>query len=110
MICTLNPLSKENLKSILVQPKNAIVKQYQELFRMDGSELEFSEEALDRIVDKAMERNIGARGLRSIIEKSMQDLMFEIPDQPDIEKVIITDEFIDGKADVLICRKKNMIA
>lgn len=107
VVCTLNSLSKNDLKSILVQPKNAIIKQYQELFAMDNVELVFSEEALDKIADKAIAMNIGARGLRSILEKSMRDLMFEIPDQSDIEKVIITDEFIDGKADVIIYRNIN---
>ena len=111
VVCTLKSLSKNDLKSILVQPKNAIIKQYQELFRMDGVELEVSEEALDKIADKAIAMNIGARGLRSILEKSMRDLMFNMPDQSDIKKITITGEFIEGKSDVLINRtKKNKIA
>lgn len=111
VVCTLNSLSKNDLKSILVQPKNAIIKQYQELFAMDNVELEFSEDSLDKIADKAIAMNTGARGLRSILEKSMRDLMFDIPDQTDIEKVIITDEFIDGKANALIYRtEKDKIA
>ena len=111
IITTLQPLSKENLKSILIQPKNALTKQYQELLAMDGVELEFSEDSLDKIADKAIAMNTGARGLRSILEKSMRDLMFDIPDQTDIEKVIITDEFIDGKANALIYRtEKDKIA
>lgn len=111
VITTLNPLNKDHLKCILVQPKNAIIKQYQELFRMDGVELEVTEEALDKMADKAIAMNTGARGLRSILENSMRDLMFEIPDQSDIKKVIITDEFIDGKADALMYRtEKNKIA
>jgi ATP-dependent Clp protease ATP-binding subunit ClpX len=111
VITTLQPLSKEDLKSILIQPKNAIVRQYQELFAMNNVELEFSDDALDRIAHKAMERQIGARGLRSILENSMRDLMFEIPDQADIKKITITSDYIDGKTDAIIHRtKKNKIA
>lgn len=111
IITTLNPLSEEDLKNILVQVKNAIIKQYQELFRMDGVELVFSEEALDRIADKATAINTGARGLRSIIENVMRDFMYEIPDQTDITKITITGGCIDGKEDALICRtKKGKIA
>lgn len=111
VICTLNPLSKEDLKSILVQPKNAIIKQYQELFKMDGVELDLTEDALDRIVDKAIERKTGARGLRSIIENVMRDLMYNLPDQTDITKITITGDYIDGKADAMIYRtKKNKTA
>ena len=111
VITTLQPLSKKDLKSILIQPKNAIIKQYQELFKMDGVELVFSEDALEKIADKAITMNIGARGLRSIFEKSMCDLMFEIPDRTDIKKITITGDYIDGKANALIYRtKKNKIA
>lgn len=107
IITALNPLSKSDLKNILVQPKNAIIKQYQELFRMDGVELEVLEDALDRIAHKAIERHTGARGLRSILEKSMRDLMYEIPNQADIKKVTITSDYIDGKADALIYRSND---
>lgn len=111
IITVLNPLSKNDLKNILVQVKNALTKQYQELFRMDGVKLEFEDDALDRIAHKAMERHTGARGLRSILENAMRDLMFQIPDQADIKKVTITSDYIDGKADALIYRtKKNKIA
>ena len=75
----LNPLDRKALRSILVEPKNSIVKQYQKLFEMDGIELGFTEEALDFIVDKAMEYKLGARGLRSIVESVMMDAMFEVP-------------------------------
>ena len=77
----LNPLDKEALRRILVQPKNSIVKQYIKLFAMDGIKLSFTEEALDYIVDKAVEYKLGARGLRSIVESVMMDAMFEIPSQ-----------------------------
>ena len=75
----LNPLDREALRSILVEPKNSIIKQYKKLFEMDGIELGFTDEALDFIVDKAMEYKLGARGLRSIVESVIMDAMFEIP-------------------------------
>ena len=75
----LNPLDRDALRSILVEPKNSIVKQYKKLFEMDGIELTFTDEALDFIVDKAMEYKLGARGLRSIVESVIMDAMFEIP-------------------------------
>lgn len=77
----LNPLDREALRQILVEPKNSIVKQYMKLMEMDGIELKFDEEALDYIVDKAVEYKLGARGLRSIVEALMNDAMFEIPSQ-----------------------------
>ena len=79
MLTYLNPLDREALRSILVEPKNSIIKQYKKLFEMDGIELSFTDEALDFIVDKAMEYKLGARGLRSIVESVIMDAMFEIP-------------------------------
>ena len=75
----LNPLDRQALRSILVEPKNSIIKQYIKLFEMDGIELSFTEDSLDFIVDKAMEYKLGARGLRSIVERVMMDAMFEVP-------------------------------
>ena len=75
----LNPLDKEALRRILVEPKNSIVRQYAKLFGMDGVELTFAEDALEYIVDKAVEFKLGARGLRSIVEAIMMDAMFEMP-------------------------------
>jgi ATP-dependent Clp protease ATP-binding subunit ClpX len=75
----MEPLSKEALRSILTEPKNAIVKQYERLFEMDGVALKFEEAVLDYIVDKAVEYKLGARGLRSICEAIMMDTMFEVP-------------------------------
>ncbi len=75
----LNPLDKEALRKILVEPKNSIVKQYEKLFEMDGIKLEIPEETLDYVVDRAVEYKLGARGLRSIVENMMMDAMFEIP-------------------------------
>ena len=77
----LNPLDREALRKILVEPKNSIVKQYQKLFEMDGIKLKFDEDALDYMVDKAVEYKLGARGLRSIVEAVMMDAMFEIPSE-----------------------------
>lgn len=75
----LNPLDRQALRSILVEPKNSVIKQYIKLFEMDGIELSFTEDSLDFIVDKAMEYKLGARGLRSIVESVMMDAMFEVP-------------------------------
>ncbi|MCI8411462.1 MAG: ATP-dependent Clp protease ATP-binding subunit ClpX [Clostridia bacterium] len=90
IIATLKDLDKKALIEILVEPKNSLVKQYQKLFEIDGVELIFKDEALEAIVNKAIERKTGARGLRSIIEEIMRDIMFEIPSNPEIEKCIIT--------------------
>ena len=94
IIATLEELDREALINIVTKPKNALVKQYQKLFRMDNVELEFEDEALGLIVDKAIERKTGARGLRSIIEEIMRDIMFEIPSNPKIEKCIVTKETV----------------
>lgn len=107
IITTLNPLSREDLKNILVQVKNSIIKQYQELFRMDGVELVFSEDALDRIADKAIAMNTGARGLRSIIENVMRDLMYEMPDNIEAKKVVVTSGVIDGTEDAAVYGSRN---
>ena len=78
----LQPLDRDALRRILTEPKNALVKQYQELFRMDGVELQFAPETLDLVVDRAVEYKLGARGLRSIMEGIMTDIMFDLPQQP----------------------------
>jgi len=94
VIANLEPLDEKALVEILTTPKNALVKQYEKLFQMDDVELEFEEEALVEIAKKAMERKTGARGLRSIIEGIMLDIMFEIPSRDDIEKCVITKETV----------------
>ena len=94
IIATLQELDKQALIDIVTKPKNALVKQYKKLFKMDNVELEFEHEALDVIVDKAIERKTGARGLRSIIEEIMRDIMYEIPSNPKIEKCIVTKETV----------------
>ena len=85
---------KEALINIITKPKNALAKQYKKLLALDNVELEFSQEALEAIVDKAIERKTGARGLRAIIEEIMKDIMFELPSNPKIEKCIITKETV----------------
>lgn len=94
IIATLQELDKQALIDIVTKPKNALVKQYKKLFAMDNVELEFEDDALSLIVDKAIERKTGARGLRSIIEEIMRDIMYEIPSNPKIEKCIITKETV----------------
>ena len=98
IIATLKELDKEALIKILVEPKNALTKQYQKLFQIDGVELSFKQEALGAIVEKAIERKTGARGLRSIIEEIMRDIMYEIPSNPNIEKCIITEDTVLNNA------------
>ncbi len=90
VITTVQPLTKEIYIQILTQPKNALVKQYKRLFELDGVELEFEDDALDAVVEKAIERKTGARGLRAILEETMRDIMFEIPTNKDIAKCVIT--------------------
>lgn len=97
IIATLKDLDREALIKIATEPKNALVKQYQKLLEMDNVELEFDKEALEAIVDKAIERKTGARGLRSIIEEIMRDIMFEIPSMPNISKCIITKDTVLNK-------------
>ncbi|MDY6065983.1 MAG: ATP-dependent Clp protease ATP-binding subunit ClpX [Finegoldia sp.] len=94
VIVDLEELDRESLIQILVEPKNSIIKQYQELFRMDGAELEFTDDALAAIADLAFERKTGARGLRSIIEKILMDIMYELPSRDDINKVTITEAVV----------------
>ena len=98
IITTLKELDRESLIRIITEPKNALVKQYKKLVAYDNVELEFEQEALEVIVNKAIERNTGARGLRSIIEDIMRDIMFDIPSNPNIEKCIITKETVENGA------------
>lgn len=110
VIVTLEELDEESLVKILTEPKNALVKQYKELLTMDGVDLEFEEDGLHLIAKKAIERKTGARGLRSIIEETMLDIMYEIPSREDIEKCVITKETIENKVEptlVLSDRKKK---
>lgn len=107
IITTLNPLSESNLVRILTEPKNALTKQYQELLAMDDVSLEFEENALKRIAELAIKKEIGARGLRSIIEKAMQNVMYSVPDRSDAKRVVVTPGVIDGTDDAVVYGSKN---
>jgi ATP-dependent Clp protease ATP-binding subunit ClpX len=96
VVYTLKAMDKEMLVKILKEPKNAILKQYQKLLELDAVELIFDDGALDAIAEKAMERDIGARALRAIIEEFMLDIMYEIPKDDNIGRVTITREYIEG--------------
>ncbi len=101
-LTALDELNKEALKTILTVPKNAVCKQYQKLFELEGVELEFSPDALDAIAEKTVERKTGARGLRAILEKSMMDVMYEIPSMSGVSKCIVTKEVITEMSDPLL--------
>lgn len=98
IMATLEGLTRETLIDIVTKPKNALVKQYKKLIELDGVELEFEPDALEVIVDKAIERNTGARGLRSIIEEIMRDIMYEIPSNQKIAKCIVTKETVESNS------------
>jgi ATP-dependent Clp protease ATP-binding subunit ClpX len=100
VIATLEELSVEDLVRVLKEPKNAIIKQYQALFELDGLDLEFEDNALDLIAQSAYDKGVGARGLRGIIEKIMLPLQYELPAKDNIDKCIITDKFIEGVEDI----------
>ena len=96
VIAALEELDEDALVQILTQPKNALVKQYQHLFDMEGVELEVADDALLAIAKRAIERKTGARGLRSIVENSLLDVMFDLPSQPEVNKVILTKDAVEG--------------
>jgi ATP-dependent Clp protease ATP-binding subunit ClpX len=104
----LEPLSREALRNILTEPKNAIVSQYKAMLKMDGVELEFSDEALEYIVDKAVEFKLGARGLRSICEAVMKELMYEAPSS-DEKKIVVTREYADERVSVAPMTKLHQL-
>ncbi len=99
VIVTLDPLNKEDLVSILKEPKNSLVKQYKKLFKLDDVELDFEDSALEVIAQKALDRKTGARGLRSILESIMRNVMYDIPSREDVEKCVVTKETIENDTD-----------
>ncbi len=109
VITTLESLDKEALKNILTKPKNALVKQYAKLLMMDGAELSFNDEAVDAIAEKAIKRNTGARGLRTIVEEIMQDIMYEIPSDSTIKTVTVTKECVTDKAEPMVVREEKKV-
>lgn len=102
VFAALNQLTADDLVRILTEPKNALVKQYQTLLSYDDVELEFDQDALEEIAKKAIERKTGARGLRSIIEETMLDIMFEVPGQDQIKRVRVTKDAVEGKEKPLL--------
>jgi ATP-dependent Clp protease ATP-binding subunit ClpX len=108
VIASLEHLDEESLIQILTEPRNALVKQYIKMFRIEGVELEFHQDALVAIAKKAMDTKTGARGLRGIIENIMLDIMFEVPSNEHIEKVIITKEVVEKQVEpIMILGQKN---
>jgi ATP-dependent Clp protease ATP-binding subunit ClpX len=106
VIATLNPISVEDMVRILTEPKNALVKQYRKLFELDGATLTFEEEALKMIAQKALDRKTGARGLRSILEEILLDVMFELPELEGYE-VVITPDVVERTSPPLYLKKKK---
>ena len=104
MTVSLESLDKKALIRILKEPKNALVKQYKKMFELDGVDLSFTDEALELIAEKSFERKTGARGLRSIMESALMDIMFKIPSDETIDKCIITKDVIESNAEPDIIR------
>ena len=98
VVTALQPLGEDALVRVLKEPKNALTRQYQHLFGMENADLKFTDKALRAIANRAAERETGARGLRSIIEAVMMDIMFELPDQPQGSRYVVTDDIVEGRA------------
>ena len=109
VIAPLNALKREDLVRILKEPKNALVKQYRKLLEYDEVELVFEEEALEAVADKAIERSIGARGLRAVMENLLTQIMYDIPSDPTIVKAVITKDCVEGKGEPQLTRDPNKI-
>jgi ATP-dependent Clp protease ATP-binding subunit ClpX len=108
IVTVLNELKEEDLVKILKEPKNALIKQYIKLFKFDDVEIEFTDEALIEIAKKAIAKKTGARGLRTILENVLLELMFHIPSSQDVEKVIINDKVVLEHEDpVLVSKNKE---
>jgi len=110
VIATVSPLDVESMVSILTEPRNALVKQYQRMFEIDGIELEFDDGAVRAIAEQALSRGAGARGLRAILEEVLQDTMFEVPGREDVGKVLITRETVMDRVAPSIVSKANTLA
>jgi len=106
--CTLGSLAEEDLVRILLEPRNALVKQYQKFFEMEGASLEFVPDALELIAKKALKRGTGARALRSILENTMLDVMFELPTRKDVKEFVVTPEVIEGKIGLFEAQKARL--
>src|SRR5664279_834900 len=110
VIATVSPLDVESMVSILTEPRNALVKQYQRMFEIDGVELLFEEDAIRAIAEQALSRGAGARGLRAILEEVLQDTMFEVPGRADVGQVLITRETVMDRVAPSIVSKANTLA
>ncbi|MHB2019658.1 MAG: ATP-dependent Clp protease ATP-binding subunit ClpX, partial [Candidatus Xenobia bacterium] len=108
IVVTLNPLDEEALRRILVEPRNALIKQYQKIFNMDGVDLVFTKEAVNSIAFEAQKRKTGARALRSIIEEVMLDIMFDIPSVGNVRKCIVTPDVIEKKQEPTLIYAEEM--
>ena len=108
IVVALDALDKQALVRILTEPRNALVKQYQKFFEMDGVELVFEEDAIEAVASKAMERKTGARGLRTVIEDIMLEIMYEIPSQEDVVRCIITKEVVENGAPPTLIRRESL--
>ena len=107
VIATLNELDEAALVQILTEPKNALTKQYAKLFEMEGVDLEFRDDALSAVAKRAMERKTGARGLRSILEGVLLSTMYKVPSEENVEKVVIDESVITGKAEPMLVYKDD---
>ena len=107
VIASLNSLTREDLVRILTEPKNAMTKQYKALMEFDNVDLDFEPSALDAIADSALAMEIGARGLRSVMERTMTDIMYQVPSDDEIEKVVITADSVKQLSDPIVVRKKT---
>ena len=107
IITHLNGLDKFDLVRVLSEPKNALLKQYKKLFSLDKIELEFKQEALEEVAEQALKRETGARGLRAIMEEILTDFMYELPDDPTVEKLIIDKDTVKGEGTPEVIHNKN---
>ncbi|MFA6860411.1 MAG: ATP-dependent Clp protease ATP-binding subunit ClpX [Clostridia bacterium] len=108
VVISVHDLDEEALVKILKEPKNSIIKQYKKMFMIDGIEIDFSEEFIRQVAQKAIKLKTGARGLRTILEDCMLDLMFKVPNQENVEKIIIGDNFLNGKEEPVFVFKKKV--
>ncbi len=108
VVATLNALGEEDLVRVLTEPKNALIKQYQEFFRMEGAKLSFSPDSLIEIAKKAIKKGTGARALRSILEALMMDVMYDVPSETDVLECLITREVVEGKQPPILVRNSDM--
>ena len=107
LIASVNKLDQAALVQILTEPRNALIKQYQKLFEIDGVELEFTDDAVEAIADKAMERGTGARGLRAIIEEVLLNVMYDVPSREDIGKVVVTGEVVSDNVNPTLIPRED---